>query len=279
MRLNKRKIMDKIMLGVISILAIASAIPIFAIIVNVYSEGARHITLNFLIDLPPPPIGGKGGGIGPALVGSLTLISLALAIGGSIGFFTGLYLSEFSHTKLAQYTQVFLQIMVEFPTIIVGLFVYMILVAPLKRFNALAGAIALSIVIIPYVALNVREAYKSVPYTLKEAAFSLGVSAPVAYLRILLSAARRGVVTALLIGMARAAGETAPLLLTILGTTFTYFGGLDQPINAIPLLIYNFALSPYEKWHQVAWGAAAVLLTIILVIFAVSRLIVREVRI
>ncbi len=277
--MNKRKIIEKVMLGVISSLAIVSAIPIFAIIINIYSEGARHLTLDFLIDPPPPPVGGRVGGIGPALVGSLILTSLAVAIGGSIGFFTGLYLSEFSHTRLAQYTQMFLQIMVEFPTIIIGLFAYMVLVAPLKRFNALAGALALSIVIIPYIALNVREAYRSIPYTLKEAAFSLGVSAPIAYLRILLSTARRGVLTALLIGMAKAAGETAPLLLTILGTTFTYFGGLDQPINAIPLLIYNFALSPYERWHQVAWGAAAVLLTIILTIFIISRLIVREVKI
>jgi phosphate transport system permease protein len=277
--LNKRKVIEKIMLGVISSLAIISAIPIFAIIINIYSEGARHLTLNFLIDLPPPPVSGKSGGIGPALVGSLILTSLAVAIGGSIGFFTGLYLSEFSHTRLAHYTQIFLQIMVEFPTIIIGLFAYMVLVAPLKRFNALAGAFALSIVIIPYIALNVREAYRSIPYTLKEAAFSLGVSAPIAYLRILLSTARRGVLTALLIGMAKAAGETAPLLLTILGTTFTYFGGLDQPINAIPLLIYNFALSPYERWHQVAWGAAAVLLTITLMIFIISRLVVREVKV
>jgi len=277
--LNKRKVIEKVMLGVISSLAIVSAIPIFAIVINIYSEGARHLTLDFLIDLPPPPVGGRDGGIGPALIGSLILTSLAVAIGGSIGFFTGLYLSEFSHTRLAQYTQMSLQIMVEFPTIIIGLFAYMILVAPLKRFNALAGAFALSIVIIPYIALNVREAYRSIPYTLKEAAFSLGFSAPTAYLRILLSTARRGVLTALLIGMAKAAGETAPLLLTILGTTFTYFGGLDQPINAIPLLIYNFALSPYERWHQVAWGAAAVLLTIILTIFIISRLVVREVKI
>jgi len=277
--LNRRKVIEKVMLGVISSLAIVSAIPIFAIVINIYSEGARHLTLDFLIDLPPPPVGGRDGGIGPALIGSLILTSLAVAIGGSIGFFTGLYLSEFSHTRLAQYTQMSLQIMVEFPTIIIGLFAYMILVAPLKRFNALAGAFALSIVIIPYIALNVREAYRSIPYTLKEAAFSLGFSAPTAYLRILLSTARRGVLTALLIGMAKAAGETAPLLLTILGTTFTYFGGLDQPINAIPLLIYNFALSPYERWHQVAWGAAAVLLTIILTIFIISRLVVREVKI
>jgi len=277
--LNKRKVIEKVMLGVISSLAIVSAIPIFAIVINIYSEGARHLTLDFLIDLPPPPVGGRDGGIGPALIGSLILTSLAVAIGGSIGFFTGLYLSEFSHTRLAQYTQMSLQIMVEFPTIIIGLFAYMILVAPLKRFNALAGAFALSIVIIPYIALNVREAYRSIPYTLKEAAFSLGVSAPTAYLRILLGTAKRGVLTALLIGMAKAAGETAPLLLTILGTTFTYFGGLDQPINAIPLLIYNFALSPYERWHQVAWGAAAALLTIILTIFIISRLMVREVKI
>lgn len=277
--MNKRKIIEKLMLGLISTLAMISAIPIFAIIFNVYSEGLKHVDLSFLTDLPPPPVGGRAGGIGPALVGTSILVSLAMVIGGSIGFFTGLYLSEFSHTKLAQYTQVFLQIMVEFPTIIIGLFAYTVLVAPIKRFNALAGAFALSIVITPYIALNVREAYKSIPYTLKEAAFSLGVSAPTAYLRILLGTARRGVLTALLIGMAKAASETAPLLLTVLGTTFTYFGGLDQPINAIPLLIYNFALSPYERWHHIAWGSAAVLLTAILLIFIISRLLVKEVKI
>jgi len=277
--LNKRKLKEKIMLGTISLLATISAIPIFMIIINIYSEGLRYVSLSFLIDFPPPPIGGKAGGIGPALAGSLILMSLALMIGGCIGFFTGLYLSEFSHTKLAQYTQLFLQIMVEFPTIIIGLFAYSILVVPLKRFNAFAGAFALSVVIIPYIALNVREAYKSIPYSLKEAAFSLGISHPKAYLRVLLSAARRGVLTALLIGMAKAAGETAPLLFTILGTSFSYFEGLDKPINAIPLLIYNFALSPYERWHQVAWGASAILLSIILAIFVISRIVVKEVKI
>lgn len=267
------------MLGTISLLAIISAIPIFMIIVNIYAEGLKYVNLSFLIDLPPPPVGSQAGGIGPALVGSLILMSLAVLIGGCIGFFTGLYLSEFSHTSLARYTQLFLQIMVEFPTIIIGLFAFSVLVVPLKRFNALAGAFALSIVVIPYIALNVREAYKSIPYSLKEAAFSLGISHFKAYLRVLLSSARRGVLTALLIGMAKAAGETAPLLFTILGTTFSYFEGLDQPINAIPLLIYNFALSPYERWHQVAWGASAVLLSIILVIFIISRLVVKEVKI
>ncbi|MEM4693116.1 MAG: phosphate ABC transporter permease PstA [Nitrososphaerota archaeon] len=277
--MNRRRLEEKIMLGVISLLAIISAIPIFAIIINIYSEGLKYVSLSFLIDFPPPPISGGAGGIGPALVGSLILIGLATVIGGAIGFFTGLYLSEYSHTKLAQYTQMFLQTMAEFPTITSGSFAYSALVAPLKRFNAFAGAFALSIVIIPYIALNVREAYKSIPYTLKEAAFSLGLSYPKVYLRVLLSTAKRGVLTALLIGMAKAGGETAPLLLTILGTTFTYFEGLDQPINAIPLLIYNFALSPYERWHQVAWGASAVLLTIILTIFIISRLVVKEVKI
>lgn len=276
--MNKRKLKDKIMLGVISLLAIISAIPILMIIINIYAEGLKYVNLSFLINFPPPPIGGKVGGIGPALVGSLILMSLALVIGGCIGFFTGLYLSEFSHTRLAQYAQLFLQIMVEFPTIIIGLFAYSILVAPLKRFNAFAGAFALSIVIIPYIALNVREAYKSIPHSLKEAAFSLGISHSKVYLKVLLSTARRGVLTALLIGMAKAAGETAPLLLTILGATFSYFEGLDQPINAIPLLIYNFASSPYERWHQVAWGASAVLLSIILAIFIISRLVIKEVR-
>ncbi|MDW8021433.1 MAG: phosphate ABC transporter permease PstA [Nitrososphaerota archaeon] len=276
--MNVRVLRERLMLGVITLLATASMIPIIAIIINVYSEGLKYVTPSFLIEFPPPPIGGEGGGIGPALVGSIILVGLAMMIGGSIGFFTGLYLSEFSHTKLAQYTQLFLQIMVEFPTIIVGLFAYTVLVIPLARFNALAGAFALSIVIIPYVALNVREAYKSIPFIIKEAAFSLGISYPKAYLRVLLSAARRGVLTALLIGMAKAAGETAPLLFTILGTAFVYFGGLDQPISAIPLLIYNFALSPYERWHQVAWGAAAILLTIILAIFILSRLVVKEVK-
>lgn len=277
--MSVRKLKEKIMLGLITLLAVLSAAPLFIIIINVYREGLRHISLNFLIDLPPPPIGDEPGGIGPALVGSAVLVFLALVIGGGVGFFTGLFLSEFSYTRLAHYTQLALQIMVEFPTIIIGLFAYTVLVVPLGRFNALAGAFALAVVIMPYVALHVKEAYSAIPYSLKEAAFSLGISSVKAYLEVLLSVARRGLSTAFLIGLARAAGETAPLLFTVLGATFTYYEGIDQPVNAIPLLIYNFALSPSEKWHQVAWGAAAVLLTMILAIFIATRRMVKEVKV
>lgn len=277
--MNPRKLKEKVMLGLITGLALLSAAPLFLIIINVYWNGLRYLSPSFLIDLPPPPIGEELGGIGPALVGSAVLVLLAIVIGGFVGFFTGLYLSEFSHTKLAHYTQLALQLMVEFPTIIIGLFAYAVLVVPMGRFNALAGAFALAVVIIPYITLHVKEAYSSIPYSLKEAAHSLGISSPKVYLDVLSGVARRGVLTAFLIGLARAAGETAPLLFTVLGATFTYYEGIDQPVNAIPLLIYNFALSPSEKWHQVAWGAAAVLLTIILLIFFAARRLVREVKV
>ncbi len=273
-----RKVKNKIMIGLIGLLAIVSAAPLFAIIASIYVNGARIISPRFLVDFPPPPLGGSDGGIGPALVGTLILMALSILIGGGLGLFTGIFLSEYGHHILSHYTRLSLQIMVEFPTVIIGLFAYAVLVLPLRSFNAFAGAFALAIVIIPYVALQVREAYASIPYSLKEAAYSLGVSPFVVNLRILLSVARRGVATALLVGLARAAGETAPLLFTILGTTLSYFEGLDKPIGAVPLLIYNFALSPYERWHEVAWGAAAVLLTIILALFIVTRSLVKEVK-
>jgi len=276
--MNVRKLKEKIMLGLITALALISATPLFLIMINVYWEGLRYVSPNFLVDLPPPPIGREPGGIGPAFVGSLILVFYAVLIGGGVGFFTGLYLSEFSHTRLAHYTQLALQLMVEFPTIIVGLFAYSILVVPVGRFNALAGAFALAVVIMPYIALHVREAYSAIPYRLKEAAFSLGLNSFTVYLKVLFNTARRGISTAFLMGLARAAGETAPLLFTVLGATFTYYEGIDQPVNAVPLLIYNFALSPSEKWHQVAWGASAILLTLILIIFIITRRLVKEVK-
>lgn len=273
-----RRFVDKLMLSLIGVLAVLSAAPLFGIIATVYFEGLRVVTPSFLTDVPPPPIEGEEGGIGPALMGTLVLVALAVLIGGGLGFFTGIFLSEYRHHPLAHYTRLALQIMVEFPTVIIGLFAYAVLVVPMRRFSALAGAFALAIVIVPFIALHVREAYASIPYQLKEAAYSLGVSPFVVNLKILLSAARRGVATAFLVGMARAAGETAPLLFTIFGTTLTYFEGIDQPVGAVPLLIYNFALSPSARWHEVAWGAAAVLLTIILALFILTRRLVREVR-
>jgi len=273
-----RKLIDKLMLSLISLLAVASAAPLFAIIGTVYFKGLKVISPGFFTDIPPLPMGGESGGIGPALVGSLVLVALAMLIGGGLGFFTGIFLSEYQHHPLAHYTRLALQLMVEFPTVIIGLFAYAVLVIPLRRFNAFAGAFALAIVIIPFIALHVREAYASIPYQIKEAAYGLGVSPFIVNLRILLGVARRGVTTAFLVGMARAAGETAPLLFTILGTTLTYFEGVDKPVGAVPLLIYNFALSPSVRWHEVAWGAAAVLLTIILALFILTRRLVREVR-
>jgi len=169
-------------------------------------------------------------------------------------------------------------VMMEFPTILVGLFVMQILVIPMGSYSALAGALALAVVMMPYVAVYTEEALRGIPPTYREAAFSLGLTRFKVVFRVLVGMARKGILTGVLIGVAKVAGETAPLLFTAGGSSRIYFAGLDKPIGAIPLLIYNLVQQPYENYHEIAWGAAFLLMLIFLAIFLPIRLSLKEVK-
>ncbi len=278
--LDLRLIKEKIFIALIIILSILAIVPLFHILFSVFYNGLPVLLkggINFLTGTLPPP-GEELGGIGPALVGTFVLVFLSSLIGLPIALIAGIYAAEYPTSFLGRATKLLLQIMMEFPTILVGLFVMQILVMPMGTYSAIAGAFALAIIMMPYVAVTTEEALREIPSTYREAAFSLGFSRAQVVFKVLVRIAKRGILTGVLIGLAKVAGETAPLLFTAGGSTRIYFAGIDEPIGAIPLLIYQLIQQPYENYHQIAWGASLVLMLIFLAIFIPIRLKLREVR-
>ncbi|AEC51152.1 PstA phosphate ABC transporter, permease protein [Pyrococcus sp. NA2] len=218
------------------------------------------------------------GGIGPAILGTLMLVLITALISIPIAFAIGVYMYEYREDKLAKILRGLLQLMLEFPTILTGIFVMQVLVVPMGHYSAIAGAFALSIIMIPYVAIYTAEALRQVPLTYKEAGYSLGFTQSQVLFRILVPIARKGIVTGILIGLAKIAGETAPLMFTIGGMYEGYSLNPLEPVGAVPLLIYTLIQSPSRYHQDIAWGAALVLLIIFLSIFLPLRLKIREVR-
>ena len=275
-----RMIKEKIFIASIAVLTVLTILPLFHIMFSVTVRGLPVLMeggWEFLTGTLAPPGDGLGG-IGPAIVGTFILTFLASLLGLPIAILTGVYAAEYPNSLLGRGTRTLLMIMMEFPTILVGLFVMQILVVPMGSYSALAGALALAIVMMPYVAVYTEEALRQIPPTYREAAFSLGLTRFKVVFRILIGMARKGILTGVLIGMAKVAGETAPLLFTAGGSSRIYFAGFDKPIGAIPLLIYNLVQQPFENYHQIAWGAAFVLMLIFLAIFLPIRLSLKEVK-
>jgi phosphate transport system permease protein len=275
-----RMIKEKIFIGAVAILAILTILPLFHIIFSVTAKGLPVLMkggLEFLTGTLAPPGDGLGG-IAPAIVGTFVLTFLASLLGLPIAILTGIYAAEYPNSLLGRATKTLLMVMMEFPTILVGLFVMQILVIPMGSYSALAVALALAVVMMPYVAVYTEEALRGIPPTYREAAFSLGLTRFKVVFRVLVGMARKGILTGVLIGVAKVAGETAPLLFTAGGSSRIYFAGLDKPIGAIPLLIYNLVQQPYENYHEIAWGAAFLLMLIFLAIFLPIRLSLKEVK-
>ena len=275
-----REVKEKLFLCGIATMTALTVLPLFHIIYSVAVEGLPVLLrggLEFLSGTLAPPGDGLGG-IGPAILGTFILTALASLIGLPIAVMTGVYAAEYPESILGRLTRTLLTIMMEFPTILVGLFVMQILVIPMGSYSAIAGALALAIVMMPYVAVYTEEAFRNIPFTYREAAFGLGLTRFKVVFRVLAGMAKKGIVTGMLIGMAKVAGETAPLLFTAGGANRIYFAGVDKPVGAIPLLIYNLVQQPYENYHEIAWGSSLVLLLIFLAIFLPLRLSLKEVK-
>ena len=275
-----RELKEKIFLGMVATFSVLTVIPLFHILFSVSIEGIPVVLrggIEFLTGTLASP--GEGlGGIGPAILGTSILVALSSMIGLPIALFAGIYAAEYPKSVIGKLTKALLQIMMEFPTILVGLFVMQLMVIPMGSYSAIAGAFALAIVMMPYVAVSAEEAMKEIPFTYREAAFSLGLSRAKVVFRVLIGMARKGILTGVLIGMAKVAGETAPLLFSAGGSNRIYFDGIDRPIGAIPLMIYNLVQQPYENYHEIAWGAAFVLMVIFLAVFIPLRLSIKEVK-
>ena len=236
--------------------------PLVSIRVEVFRNGLAAISSEFLT-AEPGAIGTGEGGIGPAIQGTLIIVGLASAMGVPVGVMSGVYLSEYGGGRLARSVRFFNDVFMEFPSIVLGIFAFLVIVLVLGHFSVWAGAFALSLIMFPIVARTTEESLKMVPITYREAGTALGLKKWVVTLRIVVSAARGGLVTGVLLSVSRIGGETAPLIMTILGSS-QYFGGLDVPMDALPLRIWRLSLLPYDSAQLQGWGAALVLIFIIL---------------
>jgi phosphate transport system permease protein len=244
--------------------------PLVAIFVDLVYKGASSLNLNFFTKVPAP-VGELGGGMANAILGSGVLLALASAIGVPIGIGAGIYLSEYGRgTRLSNVVRFTADVLNGVPSIVMGIAVYALIVAPEKGFSALAGGVVLGIMMIPTVARTTEEMLLMVPHSIREAALGLGVPNWRSMLSITLKTALPGVITGCMLAFARVAGETAPLLFTAFGNPFVSTD-LTRPIEALPLQIYVYALSPYDEWHRLAWAGALVLIVLIVVSVALVR--------
>jgi phosphate transport system permease protein len=236
-------------------------------------RGIGSLNIQFLIDSPRPV--GEGGGIGNAILGSLVLLSLSSAFGLPFGIAVGIYLSEVGQERFAHLVRFVVDTLTGIPSIVTGVFVYTLLVLPMKHFSALAGGVALALIMIPIVARTTEEMLKLVPHSMREGALALGAPQWRVILGVVLPAAASGIATGAMLSIARISGETAPLLFTAFGSRF-FSHYLDRPIASLTVQIYNYAISPYDEWHAQAWAATLVLMTLILGINIIVRFLTRK---
>jgi len=259
----------------ITILTFLGILPLFHIIATVFVNGLPVITKESFTFLTGTF---SNGGIGPAIAGTFILIFLSSLIGLPVALLVGVYAYEYPNSIIGKATETLLQIMLEFPTILVGVFAMSIIAIPMGTYSAFAGAFALAIILMPYVAVYTQEAMRQIPFTYREASFGLGLSRIKVIFRVLVPLSKRGILTGVLIGMAKVAGETAPLLFTIGGLYESYPVSVTKPVGAVPLLIYTLVQSPSKGNHRMAWGASLILLLIFLLIFIPIRVGLKEVK-
>jgi phosphate transport system permease protein len=270
-RFRLRKFVNGIMLAATGVCTLFAVSVLLFILGYLLWNGASALNLNFFTQLPAPP-GEEGGGMANALVGSAQLILLAALIGAPIGFLAGIYLAEFADHRFAFIVRYTTDLLNGVPSIVLGLFTYALVVAPMQRFSALAGGIALSIIFIPIAVRTTEQFLQAVPEALREGAFALGATRWKAVATVVIPAAARGVATGMMLAVARVAGETAPLLFTSFSNRF-WSSGLDEPVASLPVMIFTYAISPYPDWHRQAWAAGLVLLALVLFLNVASRLV------
>jgi phosphate transport system permease protein len=268
-RLRWRKLVSGFMLTMTGVCAFISVAALFLILGYLVYHGGRSINWNFFTKLPTP-VGETGGGMANAIVGSAKLLALASLIGVPIGFMGAVYLAEFSGSKVAFVVRYAADLLNGVPSIVIGIFAYSVAVLPFKHFSTLAGGFALGLMMIPITLRSTEEFLLAVPGSLREGAMALGASKWKTIATVIVPAAYRGILTAVLLAFARVAGETAPLLFTALGNRY-WSPGWMQPTESLPHMVYIYGISPYEDWQRQAWAAGLVLLGLILVINIIAR--------
>ena len=273
-RFRLRQLVDRVLRAACLLATVLALVPLASVLWFVVVRGARGLSWSFFTGLPKP-VGEPGGGMAHAIVGSLEIVGLACVIGIPAGVLAGIHLAEFGATRFGRVVRFSADVMAGVPSIAVGLFVYVLVVRHMQRFSALAGAMALAVLMLPTITRSTEELLRLVPESLREAALGLGVPKWRATLRVMLRTALPGIATGIMLAVARAMGESAPLLFTSFNNR-GWAASPNQPTASLPVNIYTYAVSPYAEWHQQAWAAALVLVGMVLCLNVGARLMVRR---
>jgi len=265
-----RRIVSSLFVAACTLAVLAALVPLAFILFYVISQGVQALSIDFFTQMPKP-VGETGGGMANAIVGTLMLTGLASLMAIPIGVVSGIYLSEYPATHFSSVVRFASDTLNGVPSIVIGVFAYGIAVLPFRQFSALAGGLALGIMMIPIIARTTEELLLLVPGSIREGALALGATRARAVFSVVVPAALPGIVTGIVLALARVAGETAPLLFTSFNNRF-FTTSLTEPVASIPVQVFAYAISPYEDWHRQAWAGALVLVTIVLVCSLLTRL-------
>jgi len=273
-RIGIRNTKSMLFKGLIVFLAFLITLPLIVVLLYIIKQGVTQVNWHFLTHVPTP-VGEPGGGIANALVGSLLMVGMASIVAIPVGILTGIYLSENPHTKLAYWSGLCVDVLQGVPSIVIGIVVYLWIVKPLGTFSAIAGSCALAIMMLPIVIRSTEQTLRLLPPSLKEAALSLGVPYHRVIIKVIVPCGFAGILSGIMLSVARIIGETAPLLFTALGNSYLSFA-VTKPMESLPHVIYTYATSPYDDWHNLAWGASFILLMFVLTLNIITKLITRK---
>jgi phosphate transport system permease protein len=272
--IRKRILWDKLFKTIIIFLTSCSILPMFFILFFITRKGLSVVHWSFLTRLPKP-VGEIGGGISNAIIGTFILIGISAVFSVPIGIFAGIFLSEYRKGRFVYFIKLCVETLQGIPSIVIGIIAYIWVVVTMGSFSALSGGIALGLMMLPVIITATEETLKLIPDSLREASLALGVSYPRTILKVILPAGISGILTGILLSIARVAGETAPLLFTAFGNPFMNLNVL-KPINSLPLMIFNYATSPYPEWHTLAWGASFVLIVFVLGLNLLTKVVTKR---
>ncbi len=265
-----RIIKSKTIQAVIIVLAFVITLPLLFIIFYIFRQGITKINWTFLTHIPKP-VGETGGGIANALLGSVIIVLVASIIAIPFGIMCGIYLSENKTSRLSYWSRLAVDVLQGVPSIVIGIVIYFWIVKSVGTFSAFSGSIALAIMMLPIMVRSTEETLKLIPSSLKEAGFALGLPYHKVIMRIIVPSGLSGIISGVILSVARIAGETAPLLFTAFGNPYLNTN-ITKPMQSLPLLIFNYATSPYDDWHNLAWGAALILLFTVLLLNVITKL-------
>lgn len=272
--MNRRKWLSSFFVACCGLSVLLALVPLAFILFFVISQGIQAINLDFFTNMPKP-VGEDGGGMANAIVGTMIVTGLGSLAAIPIGILSGIYMSEYAGTRFSSVARFAADTLNGVPSIVIGVFAYGIAVLPFKQFSALAGGTALGIMMIPIIARTTEELLLLVPETMREGALALGATRARAVFTVVLPAALPGIMTGIVLALARIAGETAPLLFTSFNNRF-FTTSLQQPISSLTVQVYTYAISPYEDWHRQAWAGALVLVTMVFLCSLLARLATRR---